>query len=232
MQKNATKVQNGLAATVRGSFLQLKPRFRTFFALFLHFFRTFFTLFSHFFRIFLRENTIFPKSQLCLENCEKSVKKCEKVQKSAKKVRKLGFSCKKSPNRGGEAILHFFCTFFTFFRIFPTLFFRKASSAWKNAKKVQKKCEKSAKPRFQLHGGEAILHFFCTLFTLYLHFICTSVSSPTPSTYTLFALYLHFFAFYLHFHHTFYPRRPAGLHFICTLFGLYLHFICISFANK
>ena len=28
MQKNATKVQNGLAATVRGSFLQLKPRFQ------------------------------------------------------------------------------------------------------------------------------------------------------------------------------------------------------------
>ena len=182
-----------------GSFLQLKPRFRTFF-------RTFFALFSHFFTLFSqfsKQSWLFWKIVFSLskmrKKCERSVKKVrKKVQKSAKKVRPRFQLQKRAPNRGGEAILHFFCTFFAlcsrFFRIFSrekyyfseklALLGKMRKKCKKSVKIVRRKCEKRAKPRFQLQtpnpGGEAIytlftlyLHFICTLFILYLHLICT-----------------------------------------------------------
>ena len=113
-----------------GSFLQLKPRFRTFF-------RTSFALFSHFFTLFSqfsKQSWLFGKIVFSLgkmrKKCEKSVKKvrkkCEKnakkVQKSAKKMGKLGFSCKKEPR---TVAARPFCTFFALFSHFIRIFSRE-----------------------------------------------------------------------------------------------------------
>ena len=151
----------------------------------------------------------------CEKKCEKSAKK---VQKSAKKVRNLGFSCKKEPR---TVAARPFCTFFALFSHFFRLCSREThyfseklallGKMRKKFKKVQKQCEKRAKPRFQLQtpnpGGEAIytlftlyLHFICTLSILYLHLICTLFTHishfcqlPLQIIFTFLTLFLHLF---------------------------------------
>ena len=175
------------------------------------------------------------------KHCEKSAKKVQKQCET------LVSAAKELPNLGGEAILHFFNLFSHFFALslWKTLFFRKSSSAWENAKKCKnvrnlgftfspdktlffRKCDesvenvqKSAKPiGFSCRSGPRTLrlHFIRTLFTLYLHFICTSVSSqPLPLTFCS-----HFICTFLHVIYIFMTLSTRGSPQAYTLFAVHL----------